>query len=416
MTKSRDFVGNYDSIRALLRDMFFYGCLTVDDFEEKGVSPSKYVKDKRKLLGIIRRKHIKSRTIRGKQALHFTSDMFDTAYNFLYDTYMMKSFVENDVKSAIKVLQILSTADSPLTQSEITDRMAAYDTEVPSAVTMYRILTEQVEVGILYADASGHSHIYGVSEDIFAGLSEQEFMGLMQATDFMRNISYPSTCGNLLFDTLLRYRRSAGITTGYSSPFLFKHNHFGHVLDDEVLWEVLLAIHSRESLTFEYGKGSYSCVIPIKVIMDELYGRRYLFAVETVESRARLFRLDKIYSVTREHHDAADQEKLEQLYQSLMRHSFTGACAMKNEFLFEVSLLVQESVLENVRLRLPEASVALVEEGRYLVTTLVNDPIELKPWLRRYTGSVVVQKDDTHDLAEQMEAELKEWVKLYEDI
>jgi predicted DNA-binding transcriptional regulator YafY len=414
MAKVRDFVGDYESIRTILRDIFLFGCFTTDDFERNGISPSKYNQEKRKLLAFIDNKYFQNQRINGKLAMHFTTDMFDTAYNFLFDTFMMKSFVESDVRLALKILQTLSNCDSELTAENVTEELELADDNI-EALTVYRTLVELNNLGFISVKKDKRPYSYELEEDILSELSDDELIRLIQAVDLLRNVIYPSVCGNFLFDTLHRYVKANRNYVGYTNPFLIKHCHYAQVLDDEIMCDLLEALNNSSLVRFDYQGNKCEDIFPVRLIVDEYYGRRYLFAVSFTSNMPKLFRLDKMSNLVIGNKMSKDMAELSEMYHKQLDNSFTGACLRRDETLYTVELRVKKDVIPYIG-NIQNAVITPIDEEYCSLELTLNDPGEIKPWLRRFTGSIFVQKSDEHKLAEEMENELEEWRALYEDI
>lgn len=427
--ESRDFVSQYETIRSILRAMSLYGCSTVDDFKAQGISPSKYNQLIRKFTGFIEWKYMKRQRIDSKEAIYFTSDMFDTDYNYLLDTLTMKSFADTKVAASLKIMQILTKSPTPLTRGEIWGDVA--DTrdnnkkgEPLSESSINRILQTLVEIGYVNIDDEQSKYTYCLSTDPFEELDEQELQRLMQFVDVMRNVVYPSTCGNFLFESINLYRESKGISKKYENPFQLKHNKLWYVLEDEVLWRLLRAINDEKtvSLDYEHNDGtmfirSYKNICPIIIVAEERFGRRYLSVHgEKDQNLSSLLRLDKISKVKINIEDIElSRAKLLEEHREKMKYSVMGISPrMSSDTIKEVSLVIPQDLLRDVQAELKLSSMPTIEkEGNYCVTLQVSSVDELKPFLRRFIGKIEVKNSKEHNLRETLQEELAEWRKLY---
>lgn len=410
MAKARDFVSDYNKIRCILRDIFIYGCFTVDDFERKGISKSKYNQDKKKIMAFLDDRYINFQTINGKRALYFDTNMFTATCNYLIDSFMMKSFVDTEAIWIIKLLQIFSDEAKMLNSKGILETVGD-ETDI---TTLYRRLKMMVENGYLCEKMEKGEMKYYISKDIFENLDDEEIEKIIIAVDFFKNIKYPATCGGFLQDTLKRYMElRTGEAYMYESPFLIKHNHFSHVLDDDILWGILPAIYNRNNIKLTYIKNNQQtevCTNPLKIIADEKYGRRYLFAVK--DEKANIFRLDRISNI------ALGSEKFQlpqaDFFEEQLGKSFTGATLPLSGNTHKVVLRIKEDVLEKIKGEINIYKVSFYNNDEYIVELDVNNPTELKPWLRTYMGKVMVVPTEDSTLAQEMQQELEQWRKKYE--
>ena len=426
--KSRDFVSDYEKIRGMLRDIFIYGCFNVDDFSEKGISASKYNQDIRKILDIVDGDKIAYQRIKQKKAYYFRINMFEATYNVLFDTFLIKSFTDQEIRLSLKLLQIFSARNQPMTQKEIQvvldqveeDEAAELPEVYISDSSLNRRLQALVKSGYLQKTKKRVCD-YALAEDIFSDLTEEEINQLIRGVEFMRHLLYPSVCGNFLYDTLKRYQFNKWKGADKESIFLFKHNHFAHVLDDEVLWKLLEALHHKETVSFKFNDNNqvvnYNRVRPMAVYADEKYGRRYLMGgIDAAKQQTKIFRLDKISAVKTVKGDSHwDQEKLNELVRQQTRHSLTGGCDRFNRKPVKVVLQVKKSVVKRIEVEARDllVTVAPLNGKTTQLELAVNDPMELKPWLRQYTGMVTVEASPEHQLRETMAEELAVWRECY---
>ncbi|MDI3537451.1 MAG: hypothetical protein PWP16_818 [Eubacteriaceae bacterium] len=424
--KNRDFVSQYEKIRGLLREIFVYGCFNVDDFIDKGISKSKYNQDIRKILNSIDPNVIENQRINNKKAYYFRINMFETSGNVLFDSFMLKSFTNQEIELSLKIMQLLTASKDPLTQKEIEERLDAFflesggsDIHLTDSTTLYRRLKD-LENSSFLKKSKSHIYKYSLSEDCFYHLNEDEFYHLITAIDFMRNVQYPSSCGNFLHDTLIRYAQKKWDRIPVNI-LLFKHNHFAHILDDEILWSLLLAISKNEEVKFHVegknGKEIYKRIRPLAIFADEQYGRRYLMAgIDASISQTRIFRLDKISDIKRSRPaNKWDAESQANAVIAQKRHSLTGGCDHLGKKAIKVGLIIENVVSERMQIEVNDLIVAVqtIDENHTRLELEVNQAEELKPWLRRYTGKILIEESNEHKLKEIMDAELTEWKACY---
>ncbi|MDI3536757.1 MAG: hypothetical protein PWP16_330 [Eubacteriaceae bacterium] len=419
--KSRDFVSDYEKIRGLLRDIFIYGCFNADDLSSRqNISTSKYNQDLRKIRDIVDSGCLECRRVNNKDVNYFRINMFDATYNVLFDTYLAKSFADSEVRLYLKLMQIFSCCSGYMSQKELEEKLNPLENDSPESITVYRRLVELEKSGYLKKQKRKVNE-YALSEDIFRQLNEDEFDQLIQAVDFLRNNLYPSVCGSFLHDTLKRYRQKRWGRDDDKVYFYFKHNHFAHVLDDEVLWNLLAAAYQKRDVAFSFQESqkdrSYKNVRPLAFFADEMYGRRYMLAgIEPQTSQTKVFRLDKIKNVKITKKSSGwDERRLDEQVSQQNKQSLTGGCDGFSRKPVKVGLQLHKSLVKRVCNEIGDLVINQqpLDEQKIRLELEVNDPVELKPWLRRYTSVIVIEENPEHSLREMMAAELEDWRNLY---
>lgn len=423
--KRGEFVGSFDVIRDILRDIFIYGCFTVDDFENKGISASKYNRKLKKFKDMFDENCLIRQTINGKKAYYLKVNMFEASYNYLFDSYTMKTFTNPEMKDILLLMQIFSKSDViEISQQQIKIKMELIQEDENVEIVesnLNRRLVYLNKIGFINKNKGNGSRLYKISNDILYDINEAEILKLMQAVDLMRNTLYPGSCGNFLFETLKRYVRRMPNLKNYRSPFLIKHNHYGQVLDDEILWILLQAIEKKKYVTFDIfeskkAKEMYEQVLPVKIFADEVYGRRFVLTILSgVGNKTKVFRLDRIKNIKIEDGNSNEfgDEILTAAISAQNENSITGGCDNFDGKIYEVKLRVHTSVIEYVKDEFSAARIEKINKEQFQVIVMLNNPTEIKPWLRKFINFIKVEKSDEHNLAEIMEEDLEMWRNVY---
>jgi hypothetical protein len=233
------------------------------------------------------------------------------------------------------------------------------------------------------------------------------------------NISDINIPGFYLRDTLqgyLKYER--GINPENFDVFMFKHNHLQRIIDDEAASVLASCIFYGNKAEFLYGKDKISTtVIPLKIIIEHNYGRQYLFALNDSDKRPILRRLDKIMNIKAsdklgDSFKFTDYERyIENSWCATLLNEKEGLIRVEVEFIFKEG--AEDYILNRLRREGRWGNIERLEEGRYLYSIEVTDPLELVPWLRSFAGFCRVRHSDSHDLSSRLREDSEEALRKY---
>lgn len=422
MGKQRDFIGKYETVRYILRRMFYNGSFTADDFLKMGIKKSKFHQYYRNIKSVMNGCITEQRLENGKKMEHIENDIFASQQNNLLDIYTIKTFTEKGAFLALALMQIFGTdSDIPaegLALSEVADKLLqTADESVQDEIevrTLERKLKEFADYRYVATKKVKQRAMYQRAENLLNLLSDTELNQLAMTADFFQNCLHPSVCGKYLLDTVCRNQRERSLDE-YRSIFLWKHMHMGQVLDDELLWDLVTAMSNHQMVSFAYQfTQEFVQIFPHKIIVDEAYGRRYLFGINLYENANTplLYRLDKMSGLKAEACKSdMNHEIAEKYYQEGIRHSFH-----QNTIFFEkpksVRLAFQKDVQEQVLKRFPDAVCTPYDAEHFETVVFVNSAKELKPWLRQFLGQIWVVESD-ENLEKEMQIEWMQWRKAY---
>lgn len=409
--KSRDFVLDYDKIREILRLIFFYGCYTADDFKKEGISYESYNQYKRIIEAFF---NTQKQTINRKKAIFFNDDMFNTDFNFLYDTYSIKRCVYSKIALCLVILQIMSDGDKR-TKNKLLDDFSDNNIEI-SESSMYRQLAFLCDIGYINQEEVKNETCYELANDVFAQYDESQLLSILNCIDLMRNLIPPFVCGNFAFETLMKYNKeSQKKDVDYINPFMIKNNYFGQVLDDNIVWRILCAVNEKKLIGFLYQQKKFSKILPIKLNVDYNSGRRYLFAIQKdLQNQPILFRLDKMSELEITKVSFSDDEYAEGtiMYKENMRYSVAGSTLLKPSKPIVVEFTCSVEMRYIVECIFPNCKIT-ENDNDILVTILTNTALELKPKLRTIWSGISNFCCDDNELVQALDDELQVWRAMY---
>lgn len=286
-------------------------------------------------------------------------------------------------------------------------------------------------------------YYYKLSNDIFSHFIDDQKMlkSIYDMVCFFYNQSDIAVPGWQLSNTLRTY-----IYSNYPATDIFSHeepiyqfidNNVLTVLDAEIFWDLVTAIHNHKAVSFIYKTPENELCIsvyPIKVISERQYGREYLFAYSYENTKFLIYRLDRISNV----HDYNISDKIK--YSFLKVEDLNNIDeALKNiyDFVFRDAWNVDISNYENpqtillhfktrnenlqnlkdrISSRTSKGIIKNESESGFDFEIKVTNTIEITPWIRSFGSEATVDKEHNPELHNKIKNELTEILTRYESI
>jgi hypothetical protein len=423
-----DFIKNYNIIRAILRDVFLYGCFSREDLEGKRkISSRKISYEIRRIQQYVKDEFIRTDRDGRYKLLSLSYDSIRNTENFLVKTYMTKSFTRSDLVLYFSILMVLQAADKPLCFREIEDELISkgiisYDNI--SSKTIERKLEEMCSrVGVLSCEVIKRTKHFRIAEDIFKELTEEEIRELLTSVSLYKNIHFPLTAGYYCEDSIKDYiTYERGIKVELKDYFQYKNLHFHPVIEEQILCSLLEVIHKRKQIYLKYNlpsnkrKGDSKVLLrPFKLRYDIQCGRFYLVSYDS-SNKCIISRLDRIESVEFAE-EGYERGNLEGLYERDMKYSWSSVPLGSGNMPLSVKLQIsidenkQRYILEKIQSEASGSRIEKVKEGCYHMSILVNDSGEMIPWLRSYSGYIKIIEGSW--LANRLAEDWKEMLDSY---
>ena len=270
-----------------------------------------------------------------------------------------------------------------------------------------------------------------LSEITSSGISPVCFLDFIS---LCRNITPPYTAGNMMFESAFDFFKADKSVQNYKTPFIIKGDFFSQVLDDNIFYDIIKIINTKSSALIKYNRTDISDpiiktikVYPVKIVSNNVDGRRYLFAWDIEYKKSIFMRLDKINSIsgTNEGLDSLKEDiDFEKEFLTATKHSINGTTLLNNEtedkkpckitisFIGSTENDGNEDFKRHVTKMFNDSEFTKTEANLYSGDIYVNTFNELKPWLRSNVGYVKLT-DSSSEFTNEMENEIKEWKKLY---
>lgn len=419
-----DFIKHYNIIRDILRDCFLYGCFSRDGLENKrNVSSRKVSYEMRRIQQYVEDKYIKIDKDGRYKLLSLTYDFLRHTDNFLVNTYMARSFTRTDLLTYFSILLFVHSQEAPCSLNAIENGLAkegVLSFDRISSKTIERKLAEMSEsIGVLSYETVKRTKYYSVARDILADLENEELKELSIAVGLYKNILFPVTAGYYCEQTVRDYfnyeRHESSETIKF---FNYRQVHFHPVIEEQILWEILNAMHQSKKVKLNYHSpksqarnNSNKVLCPYKIRYDVRHGRFYLISFSD-DRKCIVARLDRIESVGILD-EVFQRGDFDGAYQKQMHYSWSSVSLEEAKEPEDVKLEVmidepsESYVIDRIMNEIPGGTLEKIENGCYHISLRVNDSGELIPWLRGYAGHVRVL--ESAQLAERL---LKDWKEM----
>lgn len=420
-----NFIQQYETVRKVLKDMYVFGCYKNTIYEKKlGIKLKTYEKEIQRLQFYIdEANRTESRNSHWK--VHgFFYDRFDTNTNYLFNSYKLKSYSISYLQLYLAIMQILNTSSNVLD-----DNPAAYTiAELAKELSKHQVVADEKEVGRKLEDLieagvvrklkGGKKYKYALEANILDRLATDQLIQLYYAMDLYCNKAVCSTAGYYLKDTLIYYLKHYRKTELLKrNIYVFEHNFLQRILNDALIYTFVEAIQAKRKLSirkynaiFDNKTGESSTVLsPIAIIAEYRYGRQYVFGIEDSSKKAIFIRIDRIKEVKLLNKTFLQESFTTELER--MRYSWCAALSMENEekilvkidFTYDTTTKYIRSILESEK---QWGEIEDIDDNHCVFSIEVNDPLELKPWIRKFGKHARVRESMQHDLHTQL---MEDW-------
>lgn len=406
MAEFQELIKNFDRIRDYMRQFYIYGFKVRNDFDSK--SARTYDNERRRIESWLGDYTRSDHTARGKQ-IYINVDSRTVPQNPLYKAWKSKSFTDNDILLHFFILDQLAEGEG-MTASALSDIISGEYGVVFDAQTVRLKLKEYEALGILCSEKKGKNLLYSLRppepsaaelkvaappETMPEGAVPPEpepglWNQLLTALSFFQEAAPFGFIGSTILDR----------EEEENHYFQFKHHFIVHTLEDQILLQVLEAIKSQRSITYEnksFRSGSITTQtgVPLKIFVSTRTGRRYLCLYLPGLRRFHNARLDSITSVVMgqpwkdyEHTQKALLKNMEQCW-GVSFGSGRGARLETVCIRLSIDEEKEPYILNRLLREGKGGEVLKIREHEYLYTGAFFDTNEMLSWVKTFTGRIL---------------------------
>lgn len=481
-------IKHYDKIRDILRYLYLYGSSSKEELVEKKLvkSISSFYDIRQRIENYIDgeylQEHKSSEKNTGKK-FRFLYDPFCCPINYLAETYQNCSYVTDDIIFYFCLMQSFVDPDYPddpydyLEDNSFLDCPESIDTDTDVAIadlvtivkniyfsnqsvlqrrndimpdfkhneklfTWARIrarIAELTSLGILIESGNGR---YMLSSDIFADIEADELSDVQLMTQFFYNCSFLTVPGFYLSSTIAQYSQAvyAKETNSFFNKqenpvFFYKNHRLQSVIDDDVTWTILTAIHTTGVIYYSYraknGELRQYDMLPMKIAIDKQYGRQYFFGYNY---NSRKFYMHRISSVAAIHINVDFDETrkyefllsdkggtdIHAIYDQLYKEHMKGVWNIAlgdtvSKVIIHFTFPEQEyaKLLDRVKSTKHHGTIKELGNGRVDFMVETRSELELVPWIRSFGPYAIVDAQSNPELVARLKSDWKEALKQY---
>ena len=401
-----ELVKNFNLIRDYMREFYVYGFKSRDEYDKK--SSRSYDNERRRIESWLGEYMQFRKTSDGKNVF-ISVDSRVIKKNPLYSAWKAKSFTDGDITLHFIIFDILHNPDISLSLFEITQRIDEILSQFEQPrffdeSTVRKKLKEYVLEGLLTTEKAGKTVYYRRSENNV--IYSKEAVGL--ASEIM-------PCG--VVGSYIQDK------SGYDNKyFAFKHHYITSVLDSEILYTLLEAMHDKKYVRIQFvnkSRNDYEAyIVPLRIYISVQSGRQHVIAYVPKSKRITSFRVDNIVSIKIKE-ICVDFDKLRGKLDKIKNYiwgvSTQGISNERMEYVeFTVKYSDDETFIHN-RLEREKrcGKVERIDKNTSRFYAEIFDSNELIPWIRTFICRITDIKFSNKSIERQFKKDLDEMYVLY---
>ena len=384
MSDFHELIKSFPKIREYVRDFFVYGFKTRNDFKDK--SPRTYDNQRRRLESWLA-PYVRKDYVPGgfPLSLAIDSNLLDT--NPLFQVWKTKSFTDNDIILHFFILDLLQDGKM-LSAEEITDCLLTEYGALFDIQTVRRKCNAYAREGLLHKQKIKKSVFFSLDNTLTDWLKTNENIADM--------LSFFQMAGNF---GIIANELSEHLDC-QNQIFRVKHSFFVHTLEEEILFEILDAMHKKKALKLEIKSSKREMVttavcIPLQIFTSARSGRRFLCGYLESSKRFSCFRLDTIKKTL----PLEIAENYDELLTKLIRNhprlwgvSFQGTERHHSDKITMTIRALEPTenyIADRLRREGRGGTVTKIARNTYQYEIEVFDCNEMLPWIRTFIGRIL---------------------------
>lgn len=418
-----NFIGDYETVRKILKDMYVFGCYRNTEYQKRlGISISAYEKELKRIQFYIQPENRVKIQDSYNKIYGFSYDRYRNNMNYFVNSYKLKSYTQKYMQIYIGILQILSNQPDRL--FSIQELLETMDNKVNAdEKELLRKITDLVEQGIVRKVTKGKRNRYQIETNPLDKLEKEELMELYYALEFF-SVKFPfHTPVIFLMETVERYmKKKYHIVIERKSLFIYEYNFLHTIFNDIIIHDLVEAMEESKAVIIEEYKSSLTAkekkektiIYPYLILSEYWYGRQYILGVQEESKKAVAIRIDRIKKI-RISNKKFQKEEYQQEVEKYQK-SWCVAAPWKKNQLIEIDFFYNEEE-SYIRKMVEEdkkwGSIEEIEKGHFIYRIYVNDPREMKPWIRKFGNHAKVREESQPEIAKELEKERQELLKNY---
>ncbi|MBI9013235.1 MAG: WYL domain-containing protein [Clostridiales bacterium] len=415
MSSFQELIKKFDKIRDFSRDFLVYGIRTRNT--QKIKSKRTYDNEKRRIESFLADYVVEKSHTSGK-SINISINPEEMTMNPLFALWETKSFTRNDIFLHFVLMDILECS-TRMSISHIYDEVIEYideDHQMMDMMTVRNKLNEYEKLGILSKYKEGKQYLYSLSKNRLESLTDKEKLELKQGVDFLSNILPFGVLGMFL-------SRNLGDSDMNFYQMKYKHYFMFHTLDDELLFDVLKLIETKQKGLIETWNKTNDKIIekmctPLMILTNVKHGRRYVVVYDHSSKNFYSLRLDKLKKVSGFEVDEEFKNYLEELKQ--LEVDSWGVYLNRTDSIEHICMTLkihedkEQYMIRRIIREGKHGILEKVDENIFEYHIDVIDTYEIIPWLRTFIGRIVGLNGTNEKAIGMFKKDVRWMYKMYE--
>lgn len=389
-------IRNFDCIRGVIEKMYTYGFYTREEFIQKGIvgSPRAYDDIVRQLRDLYCMEIDDDATAlkedtegRGRYKCYkFNRDYFESAGEQLSAAYGLFAISDSAIADTIRCMSLAASPNG--TSVSDVARISVDEEGTDHTPTISRRMSDLRNAGYIKTEKR-ENHL----NNILKGLSDERLIGLYYLSSFFAGAGYPRVAAVFLRDALRRHIAFKQLPQP-TEAFLFRDNACGNVFDEPIVYELLLSCknHTEVEVTLHKVRRTLK---PVYLKIDTKLGRWYLFAVcDDKPMVSRVSNISKVMTLP----NVFDYEQALSLIEESFQKNYISSNTVSMPVHIEAELCFDNPAMRvQFEREMLIGSIECRDEADFYCAD-VNDPTEVKPFLRSYGAYLKILPSESHSL------------------
>lgn len=420
--KGSKMISQLETVRKILKEQYTYGCFPGEDYQEKlNISKRKY-DNEIKRLGVYVDEKQRGQLRQGKYVIHhLLYDRYENEGNFLYSVYKMKRYKDSHLLLYFFGLHQLSGLEPQKwidlkTFIEDVSNMDKGGDLFIDKKAIEDFLKNLESDRIIKKRQNKKWYEYLLAENLFDQFEENDLLKIYYMAELFAGKSLVhSAAAYHLRESIKCYLQGKGKDIWEEWVFIIQFHFLQGILNEEIMWKLEEAIHQGKQVRIiQYSKKDETKPFlfePVSLVVEYMYGRQYVYGRHVDRDCAVHLRIDRIQSVeilSEPIGEFPEKEQQEKCWCVSMPRNEEGKPVLVEVDFFYAGKEYLLNVLEREK---RWGEIEPTGEFQCVYRICVNDPGEMKPWLRQFGKNARVRKSKEHTLFEEMQ---EDWKKMEE--
>ena len=421
---------NYKYIRNVIKELLFSPSINKKTIVEKGIIKSESNAHTRfRNINFYTGKKLNIYKVNNEKYNTILNDLYEYPTNYFTDTYMYCSYTVDELFFYIIYLQgILKHTQISHNYFTLKEIHSIISEELNIQLKPNKkIFEELAQSGII--EFSKNKSQYKLTDNVLNYTKNNFLENLQDMVNFFYNHHFLAVPGYYLSKTINQYQllNNKPNTQCHYNPandniFAYRYVPKHNTIDNNILWDILEAIKHKQSISYSYtnqdGTISKYSMIPIKVVIENEYGKQYCYGYDTASNQYFLSRIDMMEDLTTTENTCDNKDIYKHFDEDFVNRWIVannkGSYPIRVYFNFpeKKKKVLKRHLEDNKRFGV------ISEDSSGLITfdITISDYFEIIPFINSFGEYAIVDKEICPELYEQIKKHNNKLKEIYEII